>query len=117
MWYKKKISFSIIKEVLTFWIEKVLQVDLIISNSILSNKTLKFTFLYKKDKFKWSYEWINNFKKRHSLRQYNIYGKEISMSFRDLKMMHENIYEILKNYDIKDIFNCNKINLFLENAT
>src|SRR3989337_2016847 len=73
--HEKKVSFSKIEEALTIWIETAFQTDLIITDNILSTKALGFAFLLKEDKFKCSGGWIDNFKKWHNLRQYNIYGE------------------------------------------
>ncbi len=61
--YEKNVSFSNIEEVLTIWIENILQVSLIITDNILLTKPLNFAYLLKKDNFKGSNSWINNFKK------------------------------------------------------
>ncbi len=60
---EKKVSFPLIKKVLTIWIENALQTDLILINDFLSIKVLEFAFLLKEDKFKGSNKWIDSFKK------------------------------------------------------
>ena len=65
---EKKVPFPLIEEALTIWIENALQTDLVLTNDILSTKTLKFTFLLKKDKFKRSNRWVDSFKKWHNLK-------------------------------------------------
>ena len=84
---EKKVSFPKIEEVLTIWIETTLQAGLIITNNILSIKALSFAFLLKEDKFKCSDRWVDNFKKWHNLRQYNIHDEAASVSFEDLDTM------------------------------
>ncbi len=41
-----------------------------------------------------------------------MYGKVASMSIQDFNVMYENLRQILKNYDPKDIFNCDKTDFF-----
>src|SRR6266498_2145856 len=88
---EKKVSFPKIKEALTIWVETALQADLIIIDNILSTKALGFAFLLKEDKFKCSDRWVDNFKKWHNLRQYNIHGKATSAPLKDLDTMRENL--------------------------
>lgn len=109
---EKKISFPIIEEALTVWVEKALQARLIITDNILATKALGFAFLCKEDKFKGSNGWVDNFKKRHNLKQYNIHGEAASAPLQDLETMRENLRQTLRDYDPKDIFNCDEMGLF-----
>jgi hypothetical protein len=72
---KKKIQFPIIEEVLTVWLDKALQAGLVLTKSILATKAVDFAILCNKEKFKVSNGWLDNFKKKHNLKQYNIYEK------------------------------------------
>ncbi len=109
---EKKVSFPLIEEALTIWIENTLQTGLVLTDDILSTKVLEFTFLLKEDKFKGSNRWVNSFKKRHNLKQYNIYGEAISASFENLSTMQEDLCQTLKDYNPEDIFNCDETGLF-----
>ena len=109
---EKKVSFSKIEEALTIWVETALQAGLIITDNILSTKALGFAFLLKEDKFKCSGGWVDNFKKRHNLRQYNIHGEAASAPLEDLGTMRENLRQTLKDYSPEDIFNCDETGLF-----
>src|SRR5438046_198621 len=70
---EKNVPFPIIEEALALWVESALQAGLVINDDILSSKALEFAFLCKENKFKGSNGWINNFKKWHNLKQYNMY--------------------------------------------
>jgi hypothetical protein len=109
---EKKITFPFIEEALTIWVENALQAGLIITDSILLTKALGFAFLFSEDKFKGSNGWVDNFKKRHNLRQYNIHSEAASAPLDDLDTMRNEIRSILKNYDPNDIFNCDETGLF-----
>ncbi|GBC25036.2 tigger transposable element-derived protein 6-like [Rhizophagus irregularis DAOM 181602=DAOM 197198] len=98
---EKKIPFPIIKETLTLWVESALQVSLIINDDILSSKALELAFLCRKDKFKGSNGWVDNFKKRHNLRQYNMHEEAASAPIQELDTMREEIRKVLKNYALK----------------
>src|SRR3954469_25993996 len=105
---EKKIPFSTIEEALTIWVDNALQAGLIITDNILSAKALDFAFLLKEDKFKGSIGWVDNFKKRHNLRKYNIHGEAASAPLQDLDTMREDLRQTLKNYDPENIFNCDE---------
>ena len=105
---EKKVQFPIIEEALTVWIDKALQARLVLTESILATKALDFALLCKEDKFKASNGWLDNFKKRHNLKQYNIHGEAGSA----LASMREKLHQTLRDYDLKDIFNCDETGLF-----
>src|SRR6266542_6212613 len=109
---EKKVPFSFIEEALTIWVENALQIGLVLTDDILSTKALEFAFLLKEDKFKGSNGWVDGFKKWHNLKQYNIHGEAVSASLENLSTMREDLCQPLKNYNPKDIFNCNEIGLF-----
>ena len=92
--------------------DNALQAGLIITDNILSTKALDFAFMLKEDKFKGSGGWVDNFKKRHNLRQYNIHSEAASAPLEDLGTMREDFQLILKDYVPKDIFNYDETGLF-----
>src|SRR5437764_1389529 len=110
--HEKKIQFPIIEEALTVWLDKALQAKLVLTESILTTKALDFAVLCNEEKFKVSNGWLDNFKKRHNLRQYNIHGKAGSASIQDLESMRGRLRQTLRDYDPKDIFNCDETGLF-----
>src|SRR6266542_2419853 len=109
---EKKVSFPLIEEALTIWIENVLQIGLVLTDDILSTKVLEFAFLLKENKFKGSNRCIDDFKKWYNLKQYNIHGEAVSASFKNLSIMWEDLCQTLKDYNPKDIFNCDEMGLF-----
>lgn len=109
---EKKIKFPIIEEALTVWLDKALQSELILTESILAAKALDFALLCNEENFKASNGWLDNFKKRHNLKQYNIYGEAGSAPIQDLDSMREKLRQTLRDYDPKDIFNCDETGLF-----
>src|SRR6266540_4695449 len=109
---EKKVLFPLIEEALTIWVENALQTGLVLTNDILSTKVLKFAFLLKEDKFKRSNRWVDSFKKRHNLKQYNIHGEAASALLKNLSTMREDLCQTLKDYNPKDIFNCDETGLF-----
>ena len=41
-----------------------------------------------------------------------MYEKAANISIQDLNIMCENLYQVLKNYNPKDIFNCDETDFF-----
>ena len=82
------------------------------TNDILSTKALEFTFLLKENKFKRSNRWVDSFKKWHNLKQYNIHDKVVSALLENLSTMWKDLHQTLKDYNPKDIFNCDETGLF-----
>src|SRR5829696_7044381 len=111
---EKKVPFLLIEEALTIWVENALQTDLVLTDDILSTKALEFAFLLKEDKFKGSNGWVDGFKKRHNLKQYNIHGEAMSAPLENLSTMREDLRQTLKDYNPEDIFNCDETGLFWE---
>ena len=109
---EKKIQFPIIEEALTVWLDKALQAKLVLTESILTTKALDFAVLCNEEKFKASNGWLDNFKKRHNHRQYNIHGEADSAPIQDLDSMRGRLHQTLRDYDPKDIFNCDETSLF-----
>ncbi|PKY55805.1 hypothetical protein RhiirA4_475539 [Rhizophagus irregularis] len=56
-------------------VDNAIQANLIITDNILSTKALEFAYLCKEEKFKGSNGWVDDFKKCHNLKQYNIHGE------------------------------------------
>ena len=75
---ERKLPFVTIEEASALWVENALEANIIISDSILSTEALEFAFLYNEEKFKASAGWVDNFKKWHNLKQYNMHGKAAS---------------------------------------
>ena len=92
--------------------EKALEANIITSDSILSAKVLDFAFRVMKINLKDHMDGLDNFKRRYNLEQYDMYGEAASAPLKDLNAMCENLHQILKNYDPKDIFNCDETGLF-----
>ena len=109
---EKKVTFPIIEEALTVWVDNAIRNGIIITDSILSTKALSFAFSLKEDKFKGSHGWIDNFKKRHNLRQYSAHSEAASTQIADLDEMQDKLRQTLKDYDPENIFNCDETGLF-----
>lgn len=109
---ERKLPFITIEDALALWVENAIQIGIVITDEILSTKALNFAYLLEEDKFKGSIGWVDNFKKRHNLKQYNVHGEGASAPLEDLDIMRENLRQKLKDYNPEDIFNCDETGLY-----
>ncbi|GBB96268.1 hypothetical protein RclHR1_02710027 [Rhizophagus clarus] len=63
--------------------------------------------------FTGSVSWLNNFKKRHNIKQYNKHGEVQSRpSEEELTKKREKLQELINNFDLENVFNCDKTGLY-----
>ncbi|GET57374.1 tigger transposable element-derived protein 4-like [Rhizophagus irregularis DAOM 181602=DAOM 197198] len=79
---------------------------MLVKEYILTTKALDFALLCNEEKFKASNGWLDNFKKRHNLKQYNIHGEGGSTPIQDFDSMREKLRQTLRDYEfmIQKIF-------------
>ena len=61
---------------------------------------------------KWSQGWLAKFKKMHNSKQRRLYGESASVDVEKAAGRLLEIQEIVKEYDSKDIYNCDETGLF-----
>ena len=64
------------------------------------------------DDSKFSSGWLSKFKKRHGLKQVKKHGEAASADNAAIVKTIPELKEILKSYDLKDIFNMDETGLF-----
>src|SRR6185369_2261013 len=104
--------FTNIEEALILWIEKALECSLTITDSIIKQKGMKFAELLNNQDFSGSSGWLTNFKQRYSIREYSKHGEAQSAPLEQLPEMRRDLQNILKEYQLNDIFNCDETGLF-----
>src|SRR6185369_10619531 len=97
---------------LILWIEKALECNLTITGSIIQEKALRFAELLEVNNFKASSGWLHNFKQRYSIQEYNKHGESQSAPIEQIPQMRIELRNILKDYRLEDIFNCDETGLF-----
>lgn len=105
-------QFTNIEEALILWIEKALECNLTITDSIIKQKGMKFAELLNNQDFIGSSGWLSNFKQRYSIREYFKHGEAQSAPIEKLPEMRRDLQNILKEYQMNDIFNCDETGLF-----
>jgi len=105
------------EEDLSLWITNALSANLIISGDILREKAKFFAQQFEITRFSASNGWVDKFKKRHNLKEYVKWGEANSAPLETLDEERNKLREIIKNYNLNDVFNCDetgKPNIFLK---
>ncbi|CAI2188368.1 5269_t:CDS:1, partial [Funneliformis geosporum] len=67
-------------------------------------KAFDFARLINIEGFTRSAGWLNNFKKRHNIKQYNKYGEvQSGLSEEELTKGKEKLQELISNFDLEDV--------------
>ncbi|CAG8595337.1 7626_t:CDS:2 [Dentiscutata erythropus] len=90
------------------------QDNFIISDGILIEKAKTFAKLLKipESNFKFSYRWLFKFKKKHGLEQLKKHGEDASVDDNQVTIAISQLREVLKEYNLKDIYNMDETGLF-----
>src|SRR5881275_1514912 len=106
---QKSAKFPELKEALAIWISKALAANKTITGEIIIAKAINFANLLNIEGFTGSSGWLSNFKKRYNIKQYNKHGEAQSgPSEEELDKEREKLQELISNYDIKNVFNCDE---------
>jgi hypothetical protein len=105
---EKSVRFPQIEEALSLWTTNALAADLIINTDVLREKAKFFAQQFEISNFTASNGWINGFKERHNLKQYIKWGEAKSAPLETLDEERKILREIIKDYDLNDVFNCDE---------
>jgi len=113
---QKSAKFPELEEALAIWISKALATNKTITGEIIIAKAINFANLLNIEGFTGSSGWLSNFKKRYNIKQYNKHGEAQSgPSEEELDKEREKLQELISNYDIENVFNCDETgNNFIE---
>jgi predicted DNA-binding protein YlxM (UPF0122 family) len=102
-------KFPELEEALAIWISKALAANKTITGEIIIAKAANFAKLMNIENFTGSIGWLNNFKKRHNIKQYNKHGEAQSgPNEEELNKEREKLQELIGNFDLEDVFNCDE---------
>jgi len=105
---EKLVHFPQIEEALSLWITNALAAELIINTDILREKAKFFAQQFEVNNFAASNGWINKFKQRNNLKEYVKWGEAKSAPLETLDEERKILREIIKNYDLNNVFNCDE---------
>src|SRR6185369_15960584 len=110
---QRTVQYPEIENALYEWVLRS-QDKIILTDAILTEKAKNFAQLLNipSDNFKFSCGWLSKFKKRHNITQIVKHGEDASADNNAIIIAIPQLREILKEYDLKDIFNMDKTGLF-----
>ena len=109
--HKKKnrqAKFPELEEALVMWIIQSLQENLTITGDVIKLKACDFRNKLRIQNFKASNGWLENFKNRYHIHSYLKSGEGQSAPIETLDEERMKLREIIKEYDLKDVFNCDE---------
>ena len=113
-----KEMYQDLEKALVLWIQGAAQKNLIVNEHIIVSKAKSFAKNFNVDtNFKFSHGWLQNFKKRHGLKQITLHGEAESISQEKVVAAKDALLEKLKNYSSSCIYNMDETGLFLEITT
>src|SRR6266511_3060273 len=101
-----------IEDALILWIQKALECNVTITGTIIQQKALRFAELLGNNDFKASIGWLDKFKQRYSIKEYNKHGESQSAPIEKIPQMREELKKVLMKYNKEDIFNCDETGLY-----
>ncbi|GBC31133.2 CENP-B homolog protein 2-like [Rhizophagus irregularis DAOM 181602=DAOM 197198] len=104
--------FPQVEEALALWVTNALSAEIVINGDILREKAKIFARGFEIDNFVASTGWIDKFKQRHHLKEYVKWGEAKSAPLETLEEERRKLREIIKNYDLNDVFNCDETGLY-----
>ncbi|EXX77942.1 hypothetical protein RirG_019310 [Rhizophagus irregularis DAOM 197198w] len=109
---ERPVYFPQVEEALSLWVTNALAAELTINTDILREKAKYFAQQLEVYNFSVSNDWINKFKKHHNLKEYIKWGEAKSTPLETLDKERGILREIIKDYDLNDIFNCDETELY-----
>jgi hypothetical protein len=101
-----------VEDALILWIQKALECNVTITGAIVQQKALNFAGLLGNDAFKASTGWLDKFKQRYSIKEFNKHGESLSAPIEQIPQMREELKNVLGEYNKEDIFNCDETGLY-----
>ena len=80
----------------------------VINIDILRKKAEFFVKSFNVNNFKTFNSWISNFKKYYNIKEYVKWNEAASTPLETLDDKRQRLHEIIKDYNLNDVFNCDK---------
>ena len=108
----RPVQFPQVEEAMALWVTNALAAELTINTDILREKAEFFAKHFETNNFLASNGWISNFKKRNNIREYTKLGEAASAPLETLDEERQKLHEIIKEYNLNNVFNCDKTGKF-----
>ena len=109
-------KFPELEEILYEWIDMMRRAKLAVPPSLAIAKARKIALDMEisNDDFKASWAWLSNFRKRRGLGEMLLHGEgaEVDKNNPELLSALEELYEIIRQYDVENVYNMDETGLF-----
>ena len=102
-----------VEEALTIWFTRAVHDNITITVDLLKQKAKHFASLLGVEKFGGSNGWFDRYKSRYRIQSYVKSGEGNSAPLERLDQERIKLHEVLREYDKRDIFNCDETGLYL----
>jgi hypothetical protein len=114
-------QFTELEDMLYIWIDNMRRAKLPVSPSlpIAKVKSIASSLSILEFEFKASWQCLSRFRARHGLQRMLLHGEGIKVNKNDPELLAtlEELYEIIAQYDPKNVYNMDKIGLFFSIAS
>ena len=93
--------------------DQAIRYDRTLSGHIMKEKAKRFAELLQINKSTASSGWFDGFKKRYNVREYLRAGEGNSAPLENLPEFRSQLQDIIKNYELRNVFSINKNHWFL----
>jgi len=108
--------FTELEDMLYIWIDNMCRAKLPVSPSftIAKAKSIASSLSIPESDFKASWQWLSRFKAHHGLQKMLLHGKGVEFNKNDPELLAalEELYEIITQYDLENVYNMDKVGFF-----
>ena len=110
----REVKCPLLEEALSIWVKQALSKNLILSDNILREKAKEFAkeLNITENTLGFSNGWLGGFKTRNFLSKQKIHGEANDASLAILPEKRAELQELISNFDLNDVFNCDETGLF-----
>ncbi len=112
--------FTELEDMLYIWIDSMRRAKLLVSPSlaIAKVKSIASSLSISEFDFKASWQWLSRFRARRGLQKMLLHGEGAKVNKNNLELLAtlEELYEIITQYDLENVYNMDKTGLFFSVA-
>ena len=105
-------KYQQLEEALWLWFSQVRAQALPVSDLMLKTQAMSFGEKMGITGLTYSNGWLQRFKQRHSISSFKFEGEAASANMQEVDSGRAELRELLKNYDIKDVYSMDETGLF-----
>jgi len=112
IWHVSTGKFSDLNELLFRWFKGAREKNIPLSGPVLQEKALDFAKDLNLDEFKASNGWLESWRFRYGIGFFKVCGESANVNLNIVSEFKSKLPEIVKDFDLKDIFNADETGLF-----